>query len=218
MRPEAVTGVVLAAGQGRRFGGFKALAPVGGRSMLARAVSALREAGVARILVVANPGWSLPDDVGGVEILVNDGWAEGMGSSLRLALSCSAVTQADAVALLLADTPLVTAECVRRVVAAGSGPDTLVQATYAGRRAHPVLIGREHLAGVREVAHADAGARAYLGAQRERLELVECGDVGDPVDIDTRADLERLEALQRLRQLALSLPETTERLSHGEPT
>jgi len=192
MRPEAVTGVVLAAGQGRRFGGFKALAPVAGRSMLLHAVSALRESGVERILVVSNPGWSMPEDVGDVETVVNDGWAEGMGSSLRLALAADTVTCADAAVLLLADMPGVTAACVGRVVAGAGGPDALVQAAYDGRRAHPVLIGRDHFAGVRRVALADAGARAYLSAHRDLLALVECGDVGRALDVDTRADLDRL--------------------------
>ena len=141
-----------------------------------------------------------------------------MGSSLRLALGLDTVVRADAVVLLLADTPLVTAECVRRVVAAAGGPDALVQATYDGRRGHPVLLGRTHLAGVRESAAPMSAPGTYLAAHRDRLELVECGDVGDPVDIDTREDLERLDPVQRLRRICLSLPETTERLSHGEPT
>jgi CTP:molybdopterin cytidylyltransferase MocA len=50
-----------------------------------------------------------------------------------------------------------------------------------------VLIGREHWAGVRAAARGDAGARDYL---RDRpVRLIECGDVGTGLDVDTRAAL-----------------------------
>lgn len=189
-----VAGVVLAAGAGRRFGGFKALAWLGGGSLVGRAVRALVQAGCTPVLVVSNPGWppGAPGDVAGARLLANPGWAEGMGASLRLALEQPEVAGADAVALLLADTPLIGAECLARVLDAGHGPGALVQATYAGARAHPVLIGREHMPGVRATAVGDVGARPYLAAHRGQLTLVECGDVGSPVDVDTPADLHRL--------------------------
>ncbi|MCQ0025244.1 4-diphosphocytidyl-2C-methyl-D-erythritol kinase, partial [Streptomyces somaliensis DSM 40738] len=36
------------------------------------------------------------------------------------------------------------------------------------------------------------GARAYLRAHEAEIVLVPCGDVADPYDVDTAADLERL--------------------------
>ena len=102
--------------------------------MLPHAVPRCCAGPTRQVVVVANPGWTIPEDVGDVEVVVNDGWAEGMGSSLRLALSAEAVTGADADCLLLADMPGVTAACVGRVVT-GDRRDALVQATYDGRRA-----------------------------------------------------------------------------------
>jgi CTP:molybdopterin cytidylyltransferase MocA len=51
-----ITGVVLAAGEGKRFGGTKQLADKDGRPLVAHAVEALRGAGVGEILVVSGPG------------------------------------------------------------------------------------------------------------------------------------------------------------------
>ena len=218
MRPDSVAGVVLAGGQGRRFGGFKALVPFAGRSLLAHAVAALRGRGADPHRRRGQPGVDHPRR----RRRGRAGRQRGLGRGHGLVVAARAVRRArrpaDAAVLLLADMPGVTAECVRRVVAAASGPGALVQATYDGRRGHPVLIGRAHLAGAVETAAGDVAARTYLAAHRDHLELVECADVGDPVDIDTRADLARLDAIARLRRIALSLPETTERRSHGEPT
>ena len=67
-------------------------------------------------------------------------------------------------------------------VAEHAAPDALAVATYDGVRSHPVLIGREHWAGVIETATGDEGARRYLAA-RNVLE-VDCTGLADPADLD----------------------------------
>ena len=52
-----------------------------------------------------------------------------------------------------------------------------------GRPGHPVLLGRDHWAGVIETAVGDQGARAYL-APRD-VTLVECGDLASGHDVDS---------------------------------
>jgi nicotine blue oxidoreductase len=56
-----------------------------------------------------------------------------------------------------------------------------------------VLFGAAHWVGVAASATGDRGARAYLKAHEEAITLVECGDVAEPYDIDTEADLVHLE-------------------------
>jgi CTP:molybdopterin cytidylyltransferase MocA len=65
-----------------------------------------------------------------------------------------------------------------------TGPDDLARAAYDGVPGHPVLIGRDHWAGVVETATGDRGARDYLAAHEVRL--VECGDLASGVDVDSR--------------------------------
>jgi nicotine blue oxidoreductase len=45
------------------------------------------------------------------------------------------------------------------------------------------------------LATGDTGARPFLRAHPELVTLVECGDTGDPADVDTPDDLARLEGL-----------------------
>ncbi|MGQ0576584.1 MAG: nucleotidyltransferase family protein [Pseudonocardia sp.] len=187
-----VTGLLLAAGAGRRMGRPKALVELAGEPLVRRALRVLDAGGCAPLVAVLGAAAEevaavLPEGVRGV---VAAGWATGMGASLRAGLEALDATAADVALVHLVDLPGVTAEAVARLVAASTGPDTLTRAAYGGRPAHPVLIGRSHWAGVRASATGDAGARDYL-AGHPALRLVECGDIADPDDVDTPEQLAR---------------------------
>ena len=177
-------GLLLAAGAGSRIGMPKALMrDDDGTSWLQRSVAALVDGGCDRVTVVlgARASEALALVPEGVSSVVADDWAEGMSASLRAGLA--ALGEADAAVLSLVDLPDVTAEVVRRVVT-GAGPATLSRAAYDGRRGHPVVIGRDHWAGVAASATGDFGARHYLDAHE--VTLVECGDLATGRDQDTR--------------------------------
>ena len=59
----------------------------------------------------------------------------------------------------------------------------LWRAAYAAVPGHPVLIGRDHWAGVATSATGDRGARDYLATNQPLL--VECGDLASGRDVDT---------------------------------
>jgi nicotine blue oxidoreductase len=152
-----------------------------------RAVGTLRAGGCAPIVVVLGAEAErvrAEARLGEVSLVTNPGWKSGMGSSLRVGLDALTATGADAAAVLLVDTPGIGAEAVRRVLQAANGPAALVAASYQGRRGHPVLLGREHWAGVFVLATADVGARAYLTAHADQVRTVPCEDVADDTDMD----------------------------------
>jgi nicotine blue oxidoreductase len=180
---ERVAGLVLAAGAGRRYGGPKAL------DFLDRAVGVLRDGGCAPVLAVLGAGAARVRetvDLSAVRVVDNPGWAEGMGSSLRLGLA--AVAELDAVTAVcvhLVDMPGVSAPAVARLLATAA-PDRLARASYDGAPGHPVLLGREHWAAVTATAVGDQGARAYLREHAAEVVAVECGDVAEGYDVDVR--------------------------------
>jgi nicotine blue oxidoreductase len=154
--------------------------------LVERAVSTVRAGGCAPIVVVLGAAAAqvrAEAQLGDATLVENEGWKSGMGSSLRTGLEALSATDADAVVVLLVDTPGVTPEAVRRVCAK-DGRDTLVTATYGNRRGHPVLLGRDHWAGVMLLATADIGARAYLSARSEQVHTIPCDDISDDTDID----------------------------------
>ena len=208
-----IAGVLLAAGEGSRFGQPKALVELNGQTLAERGVNLLRAGGADPVLVVTG---AAAVELDGAHAVYNPDWRTGMGSSLRAALqalagsspgsgsgsgsssgsgSGSAVgIDVGAVVVALADQPLVGAAAVARLIAAYRGGATVAVAAYDGQARNPVLLAREHWAEVIATATGDQGARAFLRAHPDLVALVECGDTGRPDDIDTPADLARIAA------------------------
>jgi len=182
----SVAGVVLAAGEGRRFGGPKALAEIEGQRLVDRAVRLLTEGGCAPVVVVAGAAQL---EVDGATVVDNPDWRTGMGSSLTVGLA--SVSGVEAAVLVTVDTPWLGAEAVRRVRAAHAAGATVAVATYDGRRGHPVLLDQAHFAEAARLATGDVGARAFLAAHPELITAVVCDGTGEPDDVDTPADLRR---------------------------
>jgi CTP:molybdopterin cytidylyltransferase MocA len=182
-------GLVLAAGAGLRLrhdAPKPLVTDAAGVTWLERSVAALRDGGADEVYVVVGA------DATAVEAAVPPGcrtvsapeWAEGMGASLRAGLTAVErdCPRADAVVVMLVDTPGVSAAVVSRLTARATS-EALARAAYDGVPGHPVVLGRGHWRGVIAVAAGDRGARDYLSAAE--VELVECGDVGSGEDIDT---------------------------------
>ena len=68
-------------------------------------------------------------------------------------------------------------------------------AAFDGRPRNPVLLDRAVAAEVAAAATGDSGARGWLRAHPGLVSLVECGDVGSDLDIDTPHDLVAAQAL-----------------------
>ncbi|GAA2470829.1 nucleotidyltransferase family protein [Streptomyces longisporus] len=194
---QQVAGLVLAAGGGRRLGGRpKALLQHHGRPLVEHAVGVLRAAGCTRIHVVLGAQAAAVRErtaLEGCVLVENPDWGRGMGTSLRAGLDSLAGTGARAALVSLVDQPGIGPQAAGRVLAAYRDERSLVSAAYDGVRGHPVLFGSAHWAGIAETATGDRGARAYLKAHEPAITLVECGDVAQPYDIDTEADLVHLE-------------------------
>jgi len=191
-----VAGVLLAAGQGSRFGRPKALVELDGQTLAERGVGLLRAGGADPVLIVTGAAQVELGADARVRTVYNAEWPTGMGSSLRAALRALAEPEAGpevgAAVVALADQPLVGAAAVSRLIAAYRAGASVAVAGYDGRPRNPVLLAREHWPEVIAMAAGDQGARAFLRARPDLVTLVECGDTGRPDDIDTPADLERI--------------------------
>ena len=192
----SVAGLLLAAGSGSRLGRPKALVEVGGQRLVDTGVGLLRDGGCEPVVVVLGAAEAaVPDAV----VVTNPAWATGMGSSLRAGLA-ALPADVPAVVVALVDQPHVGAEAVRRLVAALVGGAVAAVATYGGRRANPVALARSVWPEVGRLAVGDVGARPFLAAHPELVTLVPCDGTGRPDDIDTPADLARLDPVRERLQ------------------
>ncbi|MEZ0491615.1 NTP transferase domain-containing protein [Kineococcus sp. TBRC 1896] len=184
-----VTGVVLAAGAGRRMGTPKGLLRrPDGTSWAAAAAGLLTGAGCSPVLVTVGAQAdrvraTLPPGVRAVEV---PDWSRGPGAGVARALADPAVRAADAVLLLLVDLPHVDLAGVRTVLMhAHAG--ALVRAVDRGRPGHPVLLGREHLDTAAAACAGGSGLRGFLAG----AEVLEVPVGGSADDVDVPGDLPR---------------------------
>jgi xanthine dehydrogenase accessory factor len=191
-----VVAVVLAAGTSTRMGRPKALVEVGGRPMLERTLQNLRAAHLASIVVVL--GSDAPEvrrrvDLQGVTVVENPGFAEGLGSSLRVGVH--AVPRGTRfVMVVLGDQPFIdpaTLAALARRAEAGDG--RILIPTYKGVRGNPVTFDAT-LAPEVERIHGDVGCRAMFPDHPHELREVPVDDPGVLVDIDTEAELTAAES------------------------
>jgi CTP:molybdopterin cytidylyltransferase MocA len=171
------SGIVLAAGAGSRLGQPKADLVLSGTRLLDRAIGVLHAGGCAEVIAVVRPGTRAD----GATVAVNPEPERGLGSSLRIGLDAA---NGEVAVIMLVDTPGVAAAAVRQVLAVGA---PVAVATYGGRRGHPVAIMRAHWRQVAALAAGDHGARPFLAANPGLVVEVPC--VGEPVDLDTPADV-----------------------------
>jgi nicotine blue oxidoreductase len=158
-----IAAVVLAAGEGSRFGGPKQ------RLLLPDVLEAVRASSVEELVVVAG-AYSLDVDATVVEC---PEWERGPGASLRCGLKALPV-DAEAAVVVLADGPDLAPAAVDRVIEAWrSSAGDILAASYGGERGHPVLLDRSAWGQV-----PDEGARAFEPV------LVACDDLGSPGDVD----------------------------------
>src|SRR3954469_275148 len=161
--PVTVAAVVLAAGGGRRYGMPKALVEYDGSLLVERAVETAQAVCDPVLVVLGAQAVDVWREarLENVLVLVNRDWETGMASSLRPGLDGlrGLPGQVDAALITLVDMPGMTPAALARPgmppaalarVAELAAPDALAVATYDGVRAHPVLLGRDHWAGVAE--------------------------------------------------------------------
>ena len=177
-------GLLLAAGAGTRMGQPKALVSDADGPWLERGVRVLDDGGCEGVTVVlgarSSEAVSFLDGLG-VDVVIAHDWESGMSASLCAGL-CGMPVGATAALVLLVDLPDLTSEVVSRVRDSGVGAASLARATYDGRPGHPVLLGRDHWAGVLDSAAGDSGARDYLETHDHFH--VECGDLATGADVD----------------------------------
>ena len=174
-------GLVLAAGEGKRFGGPKAPYVHKGERLIDRAVNVLTEAGCDPVFVVLG-AWI--GDVPDATILENQNWSTGMGSSLQVGLKhLNSESGIDEVVVSLVDLPGLTSEAVSRII---NTPGEIVVAAYYAKRGHPVKFASSTWPELIKSAIGDQGARSYIAEHPDQIVLVEVGDVATGEDMDVR--------------------------------
>jgi molybdenum cofactor cytidylyltransferase len=180
-----------------RFGepGAKLCARVAGKPLVQHAVDAmcssaattcdlLLGAGAQRVLAAV--------DMRRAAARINDDWAGGLSSTIRLAVASHA--DADACVLMLGDAPYVRAADIDALIAAWrAAPSSIVALRSGGVWGVPVIFPRA-LFGALGHLTGDAGAKMLAARERRRLRFVDAQDRRAFADVDRSSDIKRRSA------------------------
>lgn len=191
----------MAAGASSRLGRPKQLLALNGQTLLGRTVRAAAEAGCAPVIVVVGAhadavigeARALP---GPVQVVVNERWQNGMGTSLAAGVGAlqTAAPNVRAAVVLLCDQPRVSAETVRALVDTYAASGRLIAASeYSGTLGAPCLFDQTFF-GELTALSGDAGARRILARHPEQVAAVPFAGGAD--DVDTPNDWARVAAAQ----------------------
>lgn len=188
-------GILLAAGEGSRFGATpKLLAPCGERQLLRHSLDRLEALLPDRVSVVlgARADALLPA-IGATPHTVNRHWHHGLSASIQSGLN---VVPADATAVLIAlgDQPAITYSDFERLVDTHRRTGLAVCASFADTLSVPAIIPKRFFSDL-QALRGDVGARGLLQQWQSRGELVAMPMPAAALDVDTPADLNHINTL-----------------------
>ena len=199
-----IVGVLLAAGQGRRFGSDKRLQPLADGTPLVLAAARRLRAGCDEVLAVLRPGDAALAALltaADCRVIYCAEAEQGMGHSLAAGVRASPAAAGWLIAL--ADMPAIAPASHGAVAAALCRGASIAVPTFAGRRGHPVGFAARWRAEL-ETLQGDQGARRLLQGAPSEIALVALDDPGILADIDTPADLAGLPAVDPLKMAKIS--------------
>lgn len=200
-------GAILAGGESRRFGAPKALAAVGGRRIVDRVRSALDEASIAPVVIVANQ----PALFAELHLPIRADRTPGLGplAGIDAALRWAAESGADGAVCVSCDAPFISPALLREIAlraATGGRCDAVVPDGGAAANGLQPLCAWYSVrclpAIARALSSADRSLRGLMGAVRAEViagdEVRRCGDPAILFfNVNTRDDLARAEIIAR---------------------
>lgn len=193
-----IQGILLAAGEGRRFQARQpaaqpadkllAILPATNKTVLATSAHSLQQV-LPDCLAVIQPHQLARQaclEAAGVPVTHCEQAANGMGHALAHTVSQSQT--AGGWLVMLADMPWISRALVVQLCEQLTQADQIIVPVYRGQRGHPVLFGA-HWCDALMSLNGDHGAKALIQAHANKLIKVECSDDSILRDVDVVADL-----------------------------
>lgn len=186
-----VSAILLAAGNGTRFGGNKLLEFYEGKALFEHTLQKVLAFPFHQVILVTQY-LEIADQVKGrpVELVFNPNPERGISSSIQLGLN--RCIPCDGVMFFVCDQPHLRQETICGMLAAFSKDTSkIVSAAYGERRGNPVIFPYSlyhELMGLR----GDHGGSILLQNQQEELRLYAVSHLDELMDIDHREELTRL--------------------------
>ncbi|BDC18144.1 nucleotidyltransferase family protein [Acidianus sp. HS-5] len=173
--------VILAAGEGRRFGKNKLLEKINGKTIIEHVLS---NVDMERAIIVGKYAQELFPYLKNEIVIYNPKWMEGISTSIKLGLRF--FQNYDGVLIALGDMPFVKTEDIHKIIDSFNSECNAIIPTYKETWGNPVILSKKIFDKVMEI-NGDVGAKKIL-KNMKNLCFVECSK-GVIIDIDTINDL-----------------------------
>jgi molybdenum cofactor cytidylyltransferase len=183
-----ITGILLAAGSGMRFGSQKLLARLSDGRYVVEASATNLLAAVGRVIAVTGRDERLMrvlDDCG-CQVLVNERAAEGMGTSIGAGVEASLA--ADGWIIALGDMPYIESATIEKIKLSLEEGAAIAALSHQGKRGNPAGFARQYGAALCAL-NGDTGAKKIIDANIALARIIEVDDAGIFADIDVVGDL-----------------------------
>ncbi len=180
-----IAGIVLAAGGSTRLGRPKQLVEVNGETLVARSLRGVLRCGCDPVGLVVGAEAEAIAETGldlGVVVLRNDGWQEGIASSIRVAAAWAESVACDGLLLALCDQVHLTEVHLRNLVDAFAREERRVGSAYNGTIGAPAVFARSDLHALGELRGDRGAGRLLAGAPSVEWPQ-------GAIDVDTEEDV-----------------------------
>lgn len=186
-------GVLLAAGQSRRFGANKLLHPVSDDTpMLIVSAKTLASVLPGSIIVINQElaAYTTQLEELGLEVVINEDSKTGMGGSISCGIRASENARKDISGwlILLADMPYIKPDTILSLAEKIQNGADIVAPVFEQQRGHPVGFSGRYLSELIALDE-DVGARNIINSHQNNLVLVTVSDDGVIKDIDYASEL-----------------------------
>ncbi len=181
--------VVMAAGNGSRFGENKLTAVINGKPMIRHALEAVPNHVETVVVTQHEAVVSLAKEFG-FHPLINS--HPELGISHTIELGTRYLCHCDGILYMVSDQPMLRQSSVEEIVATWKAhPDYIVGASHMGVRGNPCLFPREFFPALLSLS-GDRGGNQIIRENEDRLLLVEIHK-NELTDVDTKDTLEEIQ-------------------------
>ncbi len=193
MKP-TIKGLILAAGASSRMGRPKQLLPWGESTLIEHCISVANASKLDSLLVVLGSDATAIRNslqVLDVDIVVNEEWAKGMASTIKIGVDrLTSGDTPDGILIMLADQPFISSDDLDALIEAFESRDSVIASNYKDRLGVPALFGASHFDLLTKLT-GDKGAGSILNTMKDSIRTL-------PIAIDL-TDIDTMEAYSALR-------------------
>ncbi|MDI6706580.1 MAG: nucleotidyltransferase family protein [Bacillota bacterium] len=179
-----ISGIILAAGEGKRASGNKLSRYVMGKPMLQWVIEMAVNSNIKHNIIITGKEKEFAEKLAvlyNIETVHNTDYRSGMSSSIKRGVE-SLPNNTDGFAIILGDMPFVKPETMNSLIAEFSKSRIIVP-VFQGKRGHPVIFPIDYKAAIFSIK-GDIGAKEVLINNKAAIKYFETEDRGVIQDIN----------------------------------